>query len=594
MAHTWLVAFVAIVGVWLASCVHRLYTNYQNAIRSGWPVVVCPVNTQNPFFMVLNAPLRPLIERFLPTAVYNRFHLSTYGWEFRTKSNAVHDRIGPVYVLVTTGTSEIWCADPAVAQIMLTRRKDFVQLPEAKTIMGLLGNNIIASDGEIWARQRRLIAPGLNEKISALVWKESMSQADQMADFMLSQDNGVSTKTVSSLKAIAMNVLGQVGYGQPKPFKPMDLPQDPEAHMEYVDAISIVTELLAAAAIIPHSILSMRFMPKVVQTLGAAMRRLPGLTADMLDKERLRQKTRQIEDDDGSFHGRDNIMSTLVRLSDQGSKANGSNGNSNGNGASSEKALPPTAAHLTEDEISGNLFLVTGAGYDTTANTMSYAAVLLAAYPDKQVWIQEELDSVFGQGLSNLSRSEKTARLEQLDYTTVYPRLARSLAFMYETLRLYPAVLHLSRSVRTTDGPQTVTAHEKTHNLVGPYNVFINNRGLQTDRSVWGKDADDFRPERWIVVDDKGNESVMTPPRGSFSPWSGGPRVCPGMKMSQVEFVVVMSTLLWRCQVKPVKEGQETDADACARLLALTEDSQPRLTLQMNRPDEAILQWVER
>ncbi|CAK7231587.1 hypothetical protein SCUCBS95973_007966 [Sporothrix curviconia] len=593
MAHTWLVAVLAIVGVWLVSSVHRLYTNYQNAIRSGWPVVVCPVNTQNPLFMVLNAPLRPFVERFLPSAVYNRFHLSTYGWEFRTKNNAVHDRIGPVYVLVTTGTNEIWCADPAVAQIMLARRKDFVPLPEAKTIMGLLGNNIIASDGEVWARQRRLIAPGLNEKISALVWKESMSQAEQMADFMLAQDNGVSTRTVSSLKAVAMNVLGQVGYGQPKPFKPMDLPRDPEAHMEYVDAISIVSELLAAAAIIPQWILSMPFMPMVVQTLGSAVRRLPGLTADMLDKERQRQKLQQMDDDvvTGSVHGRDSIMSTLVRLSGQASKAGRSNG------TSSEKTLPPpTGAHLTEDEISGNLFLVTGAGYDTTANTMCYAAVLLAAYPDKQAWIQEELDRVFGGGgdFPNLSPSDKVARLQTLDYTTVYPRLARTLAYMFETLRLFPAVLHLSRSVRTTDGPQTLTAHEKTHHLIGAYNVFINNRGLHTDRQVWGADADDFRPERWIEVDDQGNESVTAPPRGSFSPWSGGPRVCPGMKMSQVEFVVVMATLLWRCSVRPVKEGQETDAEARARLLALTEDSQPRLTLQMNRPEDAVLQWVER
>ncbi|CAK7207575.1 hypothetical protein SEUCBS139899_010385 [Sporothrix eucalyptigena] len=583
MAHPWLVAVLAIFGVWLASSAHRFYTNYRNARRSGWPVVLCPINTQNPLFMILNAPLRPYVKRYLPTAVYNRFHLATYGWEFRTK-HTVHDRLGPVFVLVTTGTNELWCADPAVAQILLTRRKDFVSLPEAKIIMSLLGNNIIASDGETWARQRRLIAPGLNEKISALVWKESMAQADQMADFMLAQNEGRSTETVSSLKAIAMNVLGQVGYGQPKPFKPMSLPKDPEAPMAYVDAISLVAELLAVAAIVPNAILAFRYMPMILQTLASAMRRLPGLTADMLDQERQGQKTRKAAAEEDSFHGRENIMSMLVRLSDQAKTS----------GSESNEKTAPTAAHLSEDEIAGNMFLITGAGYDTTANTMSYAAVLLAAYPNKQAWLQEELDRAFGGSSNGLSSAEKVARLRELDYTTVYPQLARCLAFMFETLRLYPAVLHLSRSIKVTDAPQTVTAHNRTYYLAGAYNVFVNNVGLHTAPETWGDDADVFRPERWITTDSEGNESVMTPPRGTFLPWSGGPRVCPGQKMSQVEFVVVIATLLWRCRVQPVRQKEESDAEARARLLALAEDSQPRLTLQMNRPDQAELQWAER
>lgn len=592
MAHTWLVAFLAIVGAWFVSCAHRFYTNYRNAVRSGFPVLLCPINTQNPFYMVLNAPLRPILKRVLPTSIYDRWQPATYGWEFRDHHD-FHDRIGPVFVLVTTGTNELWCADPALAQILLARRKDFITLPEARIIMRLLGNNMIASDGETWARQRRLIAPNLNERISAIVWKESMAQADQMADFMLTKEpEGVSTQTIASLRAIAINVLGQVGYGQPKPFQPMELPRDPKAPMAYIDAIGLVAELLAAAAIVPNAILSLRFMPMVVQTLAVAMRKLPGLTADMVDQERQRQKTRNVEDSES----RESIMSLLVRLADQSksSNKNADTPNIDPHGGGN------TQLGLTEDEVAGNLFLVTGAGFDTTANTMSYAAVLMAAYPDTQVWMQAELDRVFDGPSTGLTEAERAERLRSLDYTTIYPQLARCLAFMLETLRLYPAVLHVSRGLKTAPAnapPQTVTVHNTTHHLVGDYNVFVNNMGLHTAPATWGPDSDEFRPERWISIDEKtGQESVMTPARGTFSPWSGGPRVCPGQKMSQVEFVVVMATLLWRCSVRPVThtETGETDADARARLLKLTEDSQPRLTLQMNRPDEAELQWVAR
>ncbi|KIH93320.1 hypothetical protein SPBR_04167 [Sporothrix brasiliensis 5110] len=603
MAHTWLVAFLAVFGAWLVSSAHRLYVNYRNAVRSGFPVLLCPVNTQNPLYMALNPALRPLLKRILPTAVYDRWHPATYGWEFRDR-HGLHDRIGPVFVLVTTGVNELWCADPALAQILLARRKDFVMLPEAKLIMSLLGNNMIASDGETWARQRRLIAPNLNERISAVVWKESMAQANQMGDFMLTppEDGGASktsktpktSQTVASLRAIAINVLGQVGYGQPKPFRPMELPRDPEAPMAYIDAIGLVAELLAAAALFPNRLLALPFMPKVVQTLAAAMRRLPALTDDMLDQERQRQKERKVDTDSGP---RETIMGLLVRLSDQAlNKAAAGPLNK-----TAAPADPHGALGLTEDEIAGNLFLVTGAGFDTTANTMSYAAVLLAIYPETQAWLQEELDRVFGGPPTGLPASKRTDRLAALDYATVYPQLARCLAFMLETLRLYPAVLHVSRGLRSDDGTSassaTVTVHHTTHHLAGRYNVFVNNMALHTAPATWGADADAFRPARWIAVDAAtGRESVRTPPRGTFSPWSGGPRVCPGQKMSQVEFVAVMATLLWRCSVRPVVRTAdgETPADARARLLALTEDSQPRLTLQMNRPDEAELQWVER
>ncbi|KAJ5365131.1 hypothetical protein N7517_008017 [Penicillium concentricum] len=38
-------------------------------------------------------------------------------------------------------------------------------------------------------------------------------------------------------------------------------------------------------------------------------------------------------------------------------------------------------AHLSEEELNGNLFLITAAGFETTANTISYAIMLLVRNP---------------------------------------------------------------------------------------------------------------------------------------------------------------------------------------------------------------------
>lgn len=56
----------------------------------------------------------------------------------------------------------------------------------------------------------------------------------------------------------------------------------------------------------------------------------------------------------------------------------------------------------------------------------AFAVLLLTAHPDIQAWVAEEVEHV---------TSEYTT-LENWDYKTLYPRLKRCRAVVYETLRL--------------------------------------------------------------------------------------------------------------------------------------------------------------
>jgi cytochrome P450 len=189
--------------------------------------------------------------------------------------------------------------------------------------------------------------------------------------------------------------------------------------MSYVDAISLCTELLVPAAFLPGILLRLPIMPQLLQTLGTALKQLPGLTRDMLDQERQRSIST-------SSDGRPTIMSTLVRLSDQGH-----NQTDNKSPTALEKSTLSTGtstastSYLTEEEIAGNLFIFTAAGFDTTANTLSYAVALLAAYPEWQSWIQAEIDTVLG-APSGGAENE----LPPPDYATAFPKLTRCLAIM--------------------------------------------------------------------------------------------------------------------------------------------------------------------
>jgi cytochrome P450 len=119
--------------------------------------------------------------------------------------------------------------------------------------------------------------------------------------------------------------------------------------------------------------------------------------------------------------------------------------------------------------------------------------------------------------------------------------------------------------------------------------VYVSSQSLHFSPSIWGADVAEFRPSRWI---DPKTGSLITPPKGSFLPWSGGPRVCPGMKMAQVEFVATLATLFKNARCEALRVGDETQEDVTKRLRKLVENSQPRLSLQMMEPKEVKLRWV--
>ena len=139
----------------------------------------------------------------------------------------------------------------------------------------------------------------------------------------------------------------------------------------------------------------------------------------------------------------------------------------------------------------------------------------------------------------------------------------------------------------------------RTYRIPPETMVYISVAIIHVDRQIWGSDALDFRPDRWLNTKIAGEESegaddFLVPAKGTFLPWSAGPRSCPGMKMAQVEFVAVMATVFRRHRVDVVIEKGEDVEMARERLKGVLADSQPRITLQMNRPREVKLRWVKR
>lgn len=90
-------------------------------------------------------------------------------------------------------------------------------------------------------------------------------------------------------------------------------------------------------------------------------------------------------------------------------------------------------------------------------------------------------------------------------------------------------------------------------------------------------------------------DSLIEPEKGTYIPWADGPRVCPGRKFAQVEFVAAIATLFRRHTVQPALLDGESPDQGKKRLARMIDDSAiTAITLQMRKPKSVALVWQEK
>ena len=208
--------------------------------------------------------------------------------------------------------------------------------------------------------------------------------------------------TVEDTAILALHVLTFAGFGMKYPFLEGVQSPWPGHVMAYRDALLQILQNIIALQIFPQRFLRSSFCwSSNLRALGQATLEFKKYMEEMLSRERhLISEKRP---------GAGNLMSALVRASEDAKKGSGVGG---------------AASGLDDDEIFGNIFMYNLAGHETTANTVAYAIVLLAAYPEWQEWLNEEITHVFGNNDS----------IDDWSYEYAFPKLKRCLVTMVRFL----------------------------------------------------------------------------------------------------------------------------------------------------------------
>lgn len=165
------------------------------------------------------------------------------------------------------------------------------------------------------------------------------------------------------------------------------------------------------------------------------------------------------------------------------------------------------------------------AGRDTTAGLLSFTFFELSRHPEVYERLKQEVLVQFGEGspedIANIS-FESLKKCEYLKWV------------LNEVLRMYPSVpMNFREATKDTvlptgGGPDGTAPVFVAKGTTVAYSVYL----TQRDPQFYGKDANEFRPERWAENHKLG---------WAYLPFNGGPRICLGQQfaLTEASYVVV-------------------------------------------------------
>jgi cytochrome P450 len=189
---------------------------------------------------------------------------------------------------------------------------------------------------------------------------------------------------------------------------------------------------------------------------------------------------------------------------------------------------------MSDRQVRDEVLTLFVAGHETTASALAWALYLLARHPETLGRAQAEADAI-----------GRPPRYEDL------PRLALCLRVFKESMRLYPPVPIFARDVISDIEVGGYRLTPGTVVLVSPY-------ATHHRPDLW-PDPEHFDPERFTP------EAEATRHRQAFLPFSAGPRVCIGNHFALMEGPLVLATLLQRATFA-LTSTDEIEADIQATL----------------------------
>ncbi|KAL2431956.1 Pisatin demethylase [Exophiala dermatitidis] len=170
------------------------------------------------------------------------------------------------------------------------------------------------------------------------------------------------------------------------------------------------------------------------------------------------------------------------------------------------------------------------AGSDTTAVSLSSILYNLLKHPDKMLKLRQEIEDFEAQGRCG-SQNVAFKESQEMPYLQ---------AVMKEALRMHPATGLPMWRVVPEGGIELCGRYFPEGTIVG-----INTWCAHYNENVFGPDASEYRPERWIEAEKEGGERLKSM-ENYYMPFGLGSRTCLGRHISFLEMSKLIPQIVRR------------------------------------------------
>ncbi len=360
-----------------------------------------------------------------------------------------------------------------IEEVLSKQNQNCIKDYSYRALQDVLGNGLLLSHGDTWKSHRRLMQSAFNRDRFTNYAIQVVTETDSMLENWQSDEVRDIHQEMSCLTAKTI-IRAMFGVDATETAK------------EITQAVDKVMQQYA------HQAEMLYLLPTWLPTgenrqANRAKKRLNQIVYGIVE-----QRRQQLQDD---------VLSTMLNARDEA-----------GNQLSSEEL---------RDEVTTLLL----AGYDTTANALTWTMMLLAQNREVEAKLSAEVESVLNNRLPTIDD------ISQLPYTEMV---------LKESMRLYPPAWILGRELI---GDCNIGGYDFPRGTVIYFSQWAVHRSAR-----FYKDPEQFNPDRWK------NNLEQRLPRCAYFPFGAGARVCIGKAFSMMEATLILARITQKFRLTLVSD----------------------------------------
>jgi cytochrome P450 len=400
------------------------------------------------------------------------------------------------------GTPIVFVNDPEyIREILVTQGVSFAKERTVRRMRVLLGQGLITSDEPFHMRQRRIAAPAFHRQRIAKYADEIVQSAVGFAQRVkVGQDFDIASASMElSLEIVARTLF--------------DAKVDDDIR-SINDEVNTIMELYNFIVAFPKIESFLHLPIPGIMKFRKAKARLDKVVDRIIGEHReLRNAAIAAGTDPDRGDLLSMLLSSRIEVLDEAGKPTGE------------------IETMTDAQVRDEVLTIFLAGYETTANALTWTWYLLSQNPQAEARLHEELDRVLGVG--DARRLPGLQDMPELKYTEMV---------FAEAMRLYPPAWVMGRmSLKPIE--------------LGPYRIpagahFFMSQYMMGRTAEFFPDPLTFDPERFTP------EAKAARHKYTYFPFGGGSRQCIGESFAWMEGVLSIATLAQRFRIAYAGVGE--------------------------------------